>query len=122
MALFFDTTWFDRRLDEMGYTKAELATHLEMDAAQLEEIWKDQRELMTHQVKQIAEFLNVTAEEIVDRAGVSTPVPSLSAPAAGAASMDSLSLQIEELNGRLQKLERGVEDIKAMMLEKSPKT
>ncbi len=105
----------------MGYSKADLASHLEFEEAELDEVWKDQRELLPHHVKQISEFLNVTVEEIVDRAGVATPVPSLAANLGSSSSMDSLALQLEELNGRLQKLERGVADIKAMLLESRPK-
>ncbi len=75
MALFFDAAWFDARLAERGLTRAALAAASGMSAADLDLVFKDQRELSAGEVAIFAERLGATAAEIARQAGVSTPVP-----------------------------------------------
>jgi transcriptional regulator with XRE-family HTH domain len=112
MALFFDGDWFDAKLKARGATREELAGVLRLSLNELGELWKDQRELRSHEVLAIAQFLEVAPAEIADRAGISTPVPRASADAGGTAS------KLEELNGRLIKLERMMVELKALLLER----
>jgi hypothetical protein len=112
MALFFDAEWFDAKLQARETTRQELADHLGITLGELGELWKDQRELKSHEVLAIARFLGSTAQEIADRAGVSTPVPQVSADASETAA------KLEELNGRLMRLERMMVDLKSLLLER----
>lgn len=75
MALFFDAPWFDGKLEERGLSRAVLAAVAGLSEAELALVFKDQRELSAGQVSAFAELLGVTAAEIADRAGVSTPTP-----------------------------------------------
>jgi transcriptional regulator with XRE-family HTH domain len=75
MALFFDAEWFDARLGERGLTRDALAAVAGLTEAELALVFKDQRELSAGQVAAFAELLGVTAAEVAERAGVSTPVP-----------------------------------------------
>ena len=114
MALFFDAAWFDAKLQVRGATRQELAGHLRLSVAELGDVWKDQRELKSHEVLAMAQFLEVTPAEIADRAGVSTPVPQ--APA----DESTTAARLEELNGRLIKLERMMVELKTLLLERKP--
>ena len=75
MALFFDASWFDRRLEAAGLTRDIVASALGLDASQIAEVWKDQRELAARDVLTLSRLLGVYAAEIANRAGISTPVP-----------------------------------------------
>src|SRR5262245_42954648 len=106
MALFFDAEWFDEKLQAHETTRQELAEHLGITLHERGELWKDQRELKSHEVLAIARFLQVPAEDVADHAGVSTPVPQVSADASETAA------KLEELNGRLMRLERMMVELK----------
>jgi hypothetical protein len=112
MALFFDADWFDAKLKTRGATRADLARVLRLSPVELGELWKDQRELKSHEVLAMAQFLDVTAAEVADRAGISTPVPSVPADSS------ATSVKLEELNGRLIKLERMMVELKTLLLER----
>jgi hypothetical protein len=75
MALFFDSDWFDARLAKAGLKRTDAARALGLNDIQLAELWKDQRELRTQDVRILAALLAVTPEEAATRAGVSTPIP-----------------------------------------------
>ena len=112
MALFFDTDWFDAALARNGLARGDLARALGLDDGALAEIWKDQRELSARDVATIAALLAVPAAEVAHRAGVSTPVPK-PAPADAAA----LGAAIADLSARLERVERNLSDIKALLLD-----
>jgi hypothetical protein len=57
MALFFDAAWFDARLAERGLTRATLAAVGGLSEADLELLFKDQRELSPGEVVIFAELL-----------------------------------------------------------------
>jgi transcriptional regulator with XRE-family HTH domain len=106
MALFFDSQWFDARLSAAGLQRADLAAALGLDAAQIAEVWKDQRELSAGDVRIMAALLAAPPAEIASRAGVSTPVPKDAAP-------DGMA----ELGDRLARVERALAEIKTLILE-----
>ena len=111
MALFFDAEWFDAKLKARGATRQDLANVLKLSSVELAELWKDQRELKSHELLAISQFLNAPPEEIAHRAGISTPVPR-------AADASAMAERVEELNGRLIKLERMMVELKALLLER----
>ena len=106
MALFFDSVWFDARLEAAGLRRADVAAALGLSAEQIDELWKDQRELSTGNVRTLSALLGVPPAEIAERAGVSTPVPK-SAP----------SDALVHLNERLDRVERTLAEIKALVLD-----
>lgn len=114
MALFFDQDWFDHKLRAAGKDRADVAQTLALTAEQVNEIWKDQRELLAHEVAQLAHLLNVTAGEIADRAGAATPVPP-----EPTADLKEVVARLDELSGRMERLERLVVELKALMLDQA---
>ena len=106
MALFFDSIWFDARLSALGLQRAQVATALGLNAGQLAELWKDQRELTAGDVRTLATLLRVPAAEIATRAGVSTPLPK-----------DTAENAVAQLNDRLDRVERTLGEIKALVLD-----
>ena len=110
MALFFDSQWFDARLAAVALTRADVATALGLDATQIAEVWKDQRELSANDVRLLSALLSVPAQEIANRAGVSTPVPKDAPPDAA------------EFGARLARVERTLDEIKTLLLELKART
>ncbi len=114
MALFFDQDWFDQQLKALDATQEDVAALLRLSAVQVAEIWKDQRELLPHEVSALAKFFKVTPADVADHAGVSTPVPSSHE---GTADLGVLVDKIDEMNGRLVRIERALVDLKSLVLE-----
>jgi transcriptional regulator with XRE-family HTH domain len=106
MALFFDSQWFDARLASVGLTRADVAAALGINAEQIAEVWKDQRELSANDVRLLSALLSVPATEIASRAGVSTPVPK-----------DAPPHDLAAITERLARVERTLEEIKALVLD-----
>jgi transcriptional regulator with XRE-family HTH domain len=106
MALFFDSAWFDARLEASGLRRADLAAALGLTTEQLAELWKDQRELSAANVRALSTLLGAPAAEIASRAGVSTPVP-----------RETPSDALAHLNERLDRVERTLAEIKALVLD-----
>lgn len=100
MALFFDSAWFDTRLAAAGLARGNVAAALGLTEEQVADLWKDQRELTADNVRVLGLLLGVPAAEIASRAGVSTPVP-------------------KDVSGedRLARIERTLDEIKALLLE-----
>jgi hypothetical protein len=96
MALFFDQAWFDAQLAQMGASRADVARLLALTPLQVDELWKDQRELSARDVALLGRFLNHPARVIAERAGVSTPVPE---------EHPSAETTIIELQERVERLE-----------------
>jgi transcriptional regulator with XRE-family HTH domain len=109
MALFFDAEWFDAQLATRHLSRADVARVLGLDAEKVAELWKDQRELSVRDVRALATLLGASVQEIASRAGVSTPVP-VEPPADTAAAL-------AELNARLARVERGMLELKALLLD-----
>lgn len=107
MSLFFDATWFDARLESLGLSRADLALALGLTALELDELWKDQRELKAAEVRMLAALLATSPAEIAGRAGISTPLPTADA-ADGA---DALR-RIERIEAELLALKQEVANLK----------
>lgn len=73
MSLFFDHGWFDARLAALGLSRDDLALTLGLSPEQTTALFKDQRELSLAEVRLLARLLDVSIEDLADRAGVSTP-------------------------------------------------
>lgn len=111
MALFFDQPWFDACLAATGSTRDDIARLLSISREQVDELWKDQRELSARDVVLLARFLNVEPEIVAHRAGVSTPVPKREQRSEDpiqnlTARIEALEEQLAVLQARLEKLER----------------
>src|SRR4051812_26195673 len=104
MALFFDAQWFDARLDERGLSRGVLAAAASMSEADLALVFKDQRELSAAEVAVFAELLGVSAQEVAERAGISTPVPGR-----------------DDADGRIAALERRVAMLEAELARLKPR-
>ncbi len=109
MALFFDAQWFDAQLAARGLSRDVAARALGLDAEQVAELWKDQRELSVRDVRTLGQLLGVPAQEIAHRAGVSTPIPK-EAPADNGAAL-------AEMNERLARVERSLVELKGLILD-----
>lgn len=105
MALFFDSAWFDARLEAVGLKHSDIATALGLSAEQLGELWKDQRELSAVNVRTLSGLLGVAPAIVAERAGVSTPVPKESGD-------DALA----QMGERLDRVERTLAEIKALVV------
>lgn len=115
MALFFDQEWFDAKLKEAGRTRDDVAAALRLSRGEVEEIWKDQRELAPREVELLAQILAAAPAEIANKAGVSTPVPS--APATPPQSGDAAVMaKLAEMDARLARIERAVADLQSLIL------
>ena len=102
MALFFDAGWFDAKLDAAHLSRADLARALGLSDSEIAEMWKDQRELSARHVAVIAALLSANAKDVAEHAGISTPVPA-AAPS--------------DIDARLMRIERSLEELKAMLRE-----
>ena len=113
MALFFDQEWFDLRLKICGLSRDDVAKSLRLRRDEIDEIWKDQREISTNDVSMLARLLGVSAGEVVTRAGISTPVP---LPDREHADISTVMDKLEEMDGRLQQIERAIVDMQSMII------
>lgn len=114
MALFFDRHWFDSKLEELGLARDIVAGALQLSDGQVEEVWKDQRELSEAQVSTLAHLLNVTVEEIAHHAGISTPIPSAHSAEDGREMQQMLGL-LSQMNDRMTRLEEEVVSLRKLM-------
>lgn len=103
MALFFDAPWFDGKLEERGLSREVLAAVAGLTPDELVLVFKDQREVSAGQVAAFAELLGVTAAEVANRAGTSTPTPGLDAGARIAA----LEKRVAALEAEVARLRAG---------------
>jgi len=104
MALFFDRQWFEEKLAERGLNQRIMAAAAGMSEADLALVFKDQREVSAEEVGIFADLLGVSAAEVADRAGVSTPVPGQSDLAGRVLSLEkkvaALEAELARLKGR----------------------
>ncbi len=114
MALFFDQAWFDDKLASLGFDRAVIGSALGLNQNQIDEVWKDQREISARDVETLAVLLQVEPAEIASRAGVSTPIPKGNA---GEAVVDA-PRDIHEIKQRLDRLEQNVAEILALLRAK----
>ena len=102
MALFFDAQWFDERLAERGLTRDALAAAAGLGAGEVALAFKDQREITAAEVAVFAELLGVSAPELANRAGVSTPVPGQGGAEARIAALERRIVALEAEVARLR--------------------
>ena len=122
MALFFDQAWFDGKLADKALSRQDLSRHLDLSDSDIDLMWRDQREIAPHEVRLMAELLGEDMAEIASRAGVSTPTPA-DLPDSGSNDqlLAALIARFDEMNGRLQKLERSVSDLKTLIRDQNDK-
>lgn len=102
MSLFFDAEWFDARLGERGLSRTVLAAAAGLSEADLALAFKDQRELSAAEVAVFAELLGASAQEVAERAGISTPVPGRDDAGARIAALERRVAALEAELGRLK--------------------
>lgn len=113
MALFFDQEWFDRKLAARGQTRDHVATALRISRAEVEEVFKDQRELSPNEVTMLARLLGEPLVEIVSRAGIATPMPK----EGGGAPADTAVLEkLAAIDERLARIEHALADLQSLIL------
>jgi hypothetical protein len=108
MALFFDSTWFDARLESVGLSRSDLATALGLAEAEIGDMWKDQRELRAQDVRIIAALLGSSPAEVAEHAGISTPLPKDDDQA------------IRAIFQRLDRIEKTLAEIKTLLQARDP--
>tara|TARA_R110000824_G_scaffold118960_2_gene271537 strand:- start:153714 stop:154073 length:360 start_codon:yes stop_codon:yes gene_type:complete len=113
MALFFDQDWFDAKLESVGLGRDDVAATLRITREEVDEIWKDQREISPGDVTMLARLLKTPADEVVTHAGIATPAPL--APA-GSGQSPAVMAKLEEMDKRLQRMERAIADLQSMIL------
>ncbi len=116
MALFFDQDWFDQKLKAQGLTRDDVASALRVLREEVDEIWKDQRELKPNEVAMLARLIAAPAAEVVTRAGVATPAPAQASGNDGSAVL----VKLEEMDRRLVRIERAIAELQSMIFATRP--
>jgi uncharacterized protein YceH (UPF0502 family) len=98
MALFFDHEWYDARLAQRGLDRLVLAAAAGLSAADLDLVFKDQREIGPAELAVFAEMVGVSREEAARRAGVG----------GHAAPVDPAARRMAQLEARVAVLEAQV--------------
>lgn len=70
MALFFDQKWFNAQLGAAGLSHDELAKALGLTRDELNEMWKDQREILEREIGTMALLLGASEDEVRKRGGI----------------------------------------------------
>ena len=117
MALFFDQEWFDRQLESRDLSRNDVAKALRLSRDEVDEIWKDQREISSNEVVMLARLLGAPAAEVVTRAGISTPAPQSEHDQADSS---AVMKKLEEMDERLQRMERAIADLQSMIIATRP--
>jgi len=116
MALFFDAGWFDARLSARGLSRDDVAALFQCSRADIDDLFKDQREMFPHEVRALAELIGEPIAEVVNRAGVATPEP-VDVPGDGGIEAHALIARLDELSGRMERIERSVTELKTLILD-----
>jgi phage repressor protein C with HTH and peptisase S24 domain len=78
-----DAQWFHEALERVGATQADLARHLGLAPSAVSRILKGERQIKLIEVGHIAAFLDVSPEEVRQRAGEAGPPAAGDQPRAG---------------------------------------
>ena len=118
MALFFDQEWFDQHLKGRGLSRDDVAEALRLMRSEVDEIWKDQREISSTEVAILARLLQAPAHEVVTRAGVTTPMPQAEHDQMSRDKGDTSAVmaKLEEMDERLLRMERAISDLQSMIV------
>lgn len=103
MALFFDASWFDKRLATLNLQKEDLARAVGWSGEELALVFKDQMEVRAQDVEILAALLDVPAPEIASRCGISTPF--MTKPISRKVQIDQLVRRIAVLEAKVAALE-----------------
>ena len=68
-----DTNWFHEALERGGKTQADLAHHLRLQKSAVSRMLRGERGMKALEAVQLAQFLGVSPEEVLRRAGEPTP-------------------------------------------------
>jgi phage repressor protein C with HTH and peptisase S24 domain len=71
-----DTIWFHEALDRAGASQADLSRHLGLAPSAVSRMLKGERQMKLLEAVQVANFLGVTQDEVLRRAGEEGPPPS----------------------------------------------
>lgn len=112
MALFFDQGWFEDKLEAAGLTKPDLARALSITTSELEEMWKDQREISEKEIKTLALVLGASEAEVRNKGGIQGSREAR-AMATGAQPPVPPPANTASVEARLDRIERLLEDILA---------
>jgi transcriptional regulator with XRE-family HTH domain len=69
MGLFFDQDWFEDRLKATGMTRSSLAQAAGMSMEEVDQVFRDQRELDEREVMAFARALSADPTEVATRSG-----------------------------------------------------
>jgi len=119
MALFFDQEWFDGKLGARGKTRDDVAAVLRIARNEVDEIFKDQRELSPNEVTMFARLIGEPLADVVSRAGIATPMPL--APATPGDDKAVLA-RLDEMEQRLIRIERAIADLQSLVIATRPQT
>ena len=64
-----DTIWFHQALERAGHTQADLARHLGLPPSAVSRMLRGERNMKLLEAVQTAQFLGVSQEEVLRRAG-----------------------------------------------------
>jgi phage repressor protein C with HTH and peptisase S24 domain len=70
-----DTSWFHNALEQAGETQADLARHLGLAPSAVSRMLRGERQMKLLEAVQVAQFLGVSQEEVLRRAGDATVPP-----------------------------------------------
>ena len=70
-----DTIWFHNALESAGGTQADLARHLGLAPSAVSRMLRGERQMKLLEAVQISQFLGVSQEEVLRRAGDATAPP-----------------------------------------------
>ncbi len=70
MANFFDATWFNNRMNDVGLNQQQLARQMGLSYNDILAIWNDQRQISDSEFKVLASILERPEKEVRQRAGL----------------------------------------------------
>jgi phage repressor protein C with HTH and peptisase S24 domain len=70
-----DTIWFHNTLEQAGVSQADLARHLGLAPSAVSRMLRGERQMKLLEAVQTAQFLGVSQEEVLRRAGDAAPLP-----------------------------------------------
>jgi hypothetical protein len=102
MSLFFDTAWFDARLEELGLDRGALAIAAGLTREELHAIIINEREASAVEIDAFATVLRVNLVEATLRSGVARRPPE---------SAEDSAARLDDLDARLDRIDRWLEDL-----------
>jgi len=96
MSLFFDAAWFDARLRERGLDRAALAAAANMERADLDLVFSDERGASASELAAFAQALNLNLVEVSLRSGIASR---------GGASDEDTGARIDGIEARLDAID-----------------